>query len=157
MKTIRESFTIIGLVGPAVWLWLMWDAIPAVVPVHYGANGVANGYAGKQALWVLVAVSVFLYLLLRIILRFVRAFNLPVKVGAALRPRMEAEVVEMIGWLRLEITWLFAFLIVSSARVAEKLAGGLGSWALVVPGLLIMSTVGIFLFRMSRLTRLSAR
>jgi uncharacterized membrane protein len=33
------------LAGTAIWLYLHWDEIPEVFPVHWGANGQPNGWA----------------------------------------------------------------------------------------------------------------
>jgi hypothetical protein len=157
VKQIRECVALLGVVGPAIWLWLRWDAISATVPVHFGVDGAANRFAGRRALWVLVAVSALLYLLLRIAPRFKRAFNLPAPLDDPLRSRMEAASVEMLAWMRLEIAWLFASLIVSSVRIAQKMAGGLGGWAVLLPALVILPTIGIFLFRMLRMGRPTVR
>ena len=129
MKAIRECVTLVGLAGPAVWLYRVWTAIPAVVPVHYGMDGAPNRFAGKGSLWALVGIAVFVYLLLLLVSRLTRWFNLPRPVGDPLRPRMEAQAVEMVGWMRLEIVWMFAFLIWAGVRVARHQAAGVGGWA----------------------------
>jgi len=149
MKPLREALTLLAVLGPVAYLCLYWQSIPAILPTHFGFDGQPNAYSPKSFIWVLVAVSVGMYVFLTVIARYPRFFNLPKPVGDPDRPRLEALGVEMIGWLRLEIAWIFAFMLASTLRVAEHRSGGLGA-GFILMGILTLLTVGFYLWRMKK-------
>jgi hypothetical protein len=85
-----------------------------------------------------------------VVSRFPRIFNLPAPVGDPARPRQEAIAVELLGWLRLELVWTFAYVSWSVVRVAMKQAGGLGQAFLAITMFLIFGTIVFFISRMIR-------
>ncbi|MGI4734953.1 MAG: DUF1648 domain-containing protein [Janthinobacterium lividum] len=36
---------------PALYLHLIWPTVPALVPTHFGADGVPDHFSGRQCLW----------------------------------------------------------------------------------------------------------
>jgi uncharacterized membrane protein len=68
MKTkfsIWHLLTLLALVLPTAYLAITWDALPAQIPTHFDASGNANGYTGKQSIWLLcLGLPVGTYLLL---------------------------------------------------------------------------------------------
>jgi hypothetical protein len=55
--------------------------------------------------------------------------------------------IDLMGWMRLEIVWLFGFLTWSSAAGARDLGRGLPVWFTPVTMAVVLGTVAIFLVR----------
>ncbi|MGO9259294.1 MAG: DUF1648 domain-containing protein [Bryobacteraceae bacterium] len=128
MRFLREALALAGLALQIVVVWVSWNTLPDRVPTHYGFSGRADAYGGKSSLIVLPAVSVGLYLLVTVVSFFSRLFNYPVVVTDKNRDRLEAITVAMVGWIKVEMMWSFAYISWAIVREAHGVSGGLG-WA----------------------------
>ena len=123
-----ELLSLVGLLGGALLLVVLWPQIPAEVPGHYGAAGSVTYYAPKGSLWGLVAVNAGLYVFLSLINLFPQAWNLP---GTPKdRPRQLRLAQTFVRALKAFTIWLFAFVLWMSIRVAQGAATGLSWWFL---------------------------
>jgi hypothetical protein len=109
-----------------------------------------NAYGPKQVLLMLEVIGFLVYVGLLVVSRFPRSFNLSARVGDPDRPRQEALAVEMMGWLRLEIAWLFAYLMWGEVEIARHARVGLGSWLVPVVAIVAVATVAIFIAQIFR-------
>jgi uncharacterized membrane protein len=148
MEILREFVALIGLLTPCAYLWKHWQSIPAVLPIHYDLQGQPNGFAAKGAIWMLVGLSIFMYLFLLVIAKFERYFNLPRPVGDPDRARYEALARELVAWLRLEIAWVFAFVVLQTVRAANGDSRGLGELFTPVVVAILLLTCAAFVWRM---------
>ena len=48
-----QLLTLLALVLPTAYLAFAWASLPAQVPTHFGLDGQANGYTGREHLWLL--------------------------------------------------------------------------------------------------------
>lgn len=68
MKTrfsIWHSLTLLAMVLPALYLAYTWKALPAQIPTHFDIGGNADGYTGKENIWmVCILLPLSIYLLL---------------------------------------------------------------------------------------------
>lgn len=150
MRFLRETLALAGLAFQIGLVWLSWNSMPARVPTHFGFSGRADAYGGKSSLLVLPAASIGLYALVTVASFFPRAFNYPVAVTDGNRERLEAIALALMGWLKAEITWIFAYICWAGLRVAQGQSSGLG-WAflpLVLGG--IGATLVIAVVQMQR-------
>ena len=68
------------LIGHTLWVVCRYGAVPDRIPIHYGVNGVADGYGAKSMIWVLVATTWILVGIMSALEQFPRLWNVPVKV-----------------------------------------------------------------------------
>lgn len=148
MKPLRDALAWIGLLTPLCYLALQWHNLPPTVPSHFGLSGHPNAYSSRSTLWVLIVLSIAIFTLLSVLVRYPHSLNLPTPQGSPDRPRQEVLGIELIHWLRLELAWLFAWLIWSICRVATHNNTGLGLWFTFAPIAIVLLTIGIFLTRM---------
>ena len=59
---------------------MRWSALPARIPTHFGIDGQANGWGGRDSLLVLLASTVVMFALLTVAGKYQRLVNIPVKV-----------------------------------------------------------------------------
>lgn len=97
--------------------------LPARIPTHFDLAGNPNGWGQPGMLWLLPIVASVVILLMWLVARHPRAFNYPLRVAPAARPRLEAITLGMIAWLQLESAALFLLIqyaIVESARAGQN-------------------------------------
>lgn len=67
--TMLDGAAIIIWLLPMIYLYSIYSQLPAIVPMHYGADGQPNGYGSRQsfagAMMIIQGTGVFMYLLLR--------------------------------------------------------------------------------------------
>ena len=128
MRFLREALTLAGLAFQIGAVWAAWNTLPDRVPSHYGFSGRADAYGARSSLIVLPAVSIGLYLLITAVSSFPQLLNYPVAVTDKNRDRLQAIALAMIGWIKAEMTWSFAYVSWAIVREAHGVSGGLG-WA----------------------------
>ncbi|MDQ2752119.1 MAG: DUF1648 domain-containing protein [Bacteroidota bacterium] len=68
MNLIFRRLVWLILLLPGIYLFLIWNRLPAIVPIHFDASGKANGYGSKNDLaiinGVVTGVGTLIYLLL---------------------------------------------------------------------------------------------
>jgi uncharacterized membrane protein len=150
LKIVRDGLTWLVVLWQIAYVRLVWGRLPARLPSHFGWDGQPNRYAGRGIVWVLVGVSALVCVLLTVLERFPRVFNLPAPRGSADRPRQEALAVQMLGWLRLETALTIAYLLWTIVRLAMQQRVGLGVAFTILPVAAILLTVLGFVVRMVR-------
>jgi uncharacterized membrane protein len=128
VRYLREALALAGLALQIAIVWYFWSALPPQVPMHFGATGTVDSYGDKSTLMILPAITFGLYVLLTVIGFFPRSFNYPVEVTEENRGRLQATALTMMGWLKVELVWLFAYISWAVIRVALGRANSLG-WA----------------------------
>jgi len=147
VKTVRELTALAGLVFTVAVVADFYSRLPERIATHFNGAGVANGFGARSTLWVLVGIAALLYLILSII------GSLPgvVSVKRPLAPERErvvlAESMAMVGWIKAEMCWMFAYLCLAMVRNGMGLQLGIGAWFLPVTLLVVFGTCGFYLVR----------
>jgi hypothetical protein len=92
--------------------------LPDRIPVHYGADGVIDGYGGKSMIWLLLGGMWFSVCLLWVVEQFPRCWNVPVKVTKENHVRLMALTWHFLGTTKLLVVCMFAYV------VAKVMLGG---------------------------------
>ena len=150
MRLVRELLAAAGLLYQLVAVWMAWPALPSRVPTHFGFSGRADAFGDKSSLFLLPAVTITLYTMLTVLSFFPQTFNYPVRATDANRSRLYALGVSLLGWLKAELVWIFAYLCTSSIAVAEGRAAGLSPAFLVVALGVTAFTTAVSIARMRR-------
>ena len=53
---IVDCICAILLIGCTLWVACQYGSLPDRIPIHYGANGVINGYGSKGMIWLLITI-----------------------------------------------------------------------------------------------------
>ncbi len=128
MKTVRELIAVAGLVFSGAVVADFYSRLPERIATHFNEAGVANGFGARSTLWVLVGIAFLLYATLSVI-NFVPPI---VSLKRPLAPEGErvvlAESMAMVGWIKVEVCWMFAYLCLAMVRNGMGLQVGLGRW-----------------------------
>jgi len=150
MRFLRESLALAGLAFQIGVGWYFWSTPPARIPMHYGFRGRPDSYADKSGMIVLPIITLVLYAFLTILSFFPQGFNYPVTVTDRNRGRLQALGVAVIGWIKAEIIWLFAYITWQDIRVGLGVSSGLGWAFLPVTLAAIGATITVAIVQMRR-------
>jgi hypothetical protein len=150
MRLLRETLALAGLALQVTMVGYFWRALPPQVPMHFGISGAADDYGGKSTLLILPVATLLLYGLLTVVSLSPQRFNFPVEVTEENRDRLEAIAISMMGWLKAELTWFFAYIGWAVIRVALGQSNGLGWAFLPVTAAAIAFTVVAGIVRIRR-------
>jgi len=98
------------LISMMVWVACRYAALPDRIPVHYGADGVIDGYGDKSMIWVLLSIAWFIVGLLSVTELFPKYWNIPFKVTKENQARVLTIAWHMLSATKLIVTGVFAYL-----------------------------------------------
>jgi uncharacterized membrane protein len=147
VKTVRELIAVAGLVFSVAVVADFYTRLPERIATHFDAAGVANGFGARSTLWLLVGILFLLYWTLTMINVVPRI----VAVKKPLAPEREkvvlAESMAMVGWIKAEVCWMFAYICLAMVRTGMGLQAGLGVWFLPVTLAVVFGTCAFYLVR----------
>ena len=142
LKTVRELIALAGLVFAVFVVADFYGRLPERIATHFNAAGAANGFGARSTLWVLLGIAVLLYLVLSAIERVPGVVRLKKPLAPAL-----AESMAMVGWIKAEVCWMFAYICLAMVRNGMGLQVGLGWWFLPVTLAVVLGTCAVYLVR----------
>jgi uncharacterized membrane protein len=145
VKTVRELIALAGLVFAALVVADFYTRLPERIATHFNEAGVANGFGARSTLWVLVGIALLLYATLSAISW--APWKVSLKVGPERERIVLAEAVAMVGWVKVEMCWMFAYLCLAMVRNGMGLQVGLGAWFLPVTLVVVLGTCAVYLVR----------
>ena len=151
MKVVRELIALAGVVFAAAVVGDFYSRLPERIATHFNGAGVANGFGGRGTLWVLVGIAFLLYATLSAIDFLPRVVNLRRPLDPVREKIVWDETTAMVGWVKVEVCWMFAYLCLAMVRNAMGMQVGLGRWFLPVTLLAVFGTMAIYLGRIVRL------
>lgn len=99
-----ELFTIAGILGAIVLLWLYYQELPAKVPIHFNwPSKDAQGLGEKHLLWFSPVICTILSIGISILNRFPWVFNYPVEINAENARLHYAQATQMLRLINLLI------------------------------------------------------
>ncbi len=60
----KEMILWVFLLLPLVYLAYVWNELPGTVPIHFNADGGANGWAGKASEFIMTGTNLFVYFIM---------------------------------------------------------------------------------------------
>lgn len=141
--TFFEVVAVISVFACVIIIAATYSGLPDVIPNHFDLNGFPNRYGSKNALWAVVAVSVFIYILMGVIAMFPESLNYPAKkndkesqykLGIKLLRSLKACILLFIA--------LMSFIMIQSAKTG-MIKGTF--WIIsIVPAILLVNLIWFF-------------
>ena len=150
MKTLRELIAAAGLVFSAAVVADFYSRLPERIDTHFNGEGVANGFGARSTLWLLVGIALLLYSTLSVINFVPRIVNLKRPLAPDQDKALLAESMAMVGWIKAEVCWMFAYLCLAMVRNGMGLQVGIGSLFLPVTLVVVLGTCAVYLMRIFR-------
>jgi uncharacterized membrane protein len=150
LKTVRELLALAGVIFSVAVVADFYSRLPERIATHFNAEGMANGFGARSVLWVLVGIAVLLYVTLAAISALPGVVNLKRPLGAERERVALAESMALVGWVKVEVCWMFAYLLLAMVRNGMGLQVGLGWWFLPVTLAVVFGTCGVYSVRVFR-------
>ena len=145
---LAELLAIVGLVSQGVYALFVYPTLPETIPTHFGLDGKANGFGGRESIFFPFVVALVVYILLSVISRFPQAFNYPWRVTEANAPRLYAVSRRLLTWLKAEMVLLFGYITWAIIRYTTVAPGPFDPWFILAVILVIFGTIGYFIYQM---------
>jgi uncharacterized membrane protein len=153
LKTVRELIAAAGLVFAVAVVADFYSRLPERIATHFNEAGIANGFGARSTLWVLVGIALLLYLTLSVINFVPGVVNLKRPLAPEREKAVWVETLAMVGWIKAEMCWVFAYLCLAMVRNGMGLQVGLGWEFLPVTLVVVFGTCGFYLVRILEVTR----
>jgi uncharacterized membrane protein len=150
MKSLREFLATIGLLFTILTVSLSYSALPQRIPNHFDANGIVNGWGDKSFLWFLVGITCVVYLGMTLI-RYAPPSSFSVPVSPELRGAAIPIALDMVAWLKAEMTWIFAAITWATVVVAQGRSRGMTEWFIPLAVGVVFATSLYYIVQMMRL------
>jgi uncharacterized membrane protein len=147
LKTVRELIAVAGLVFAVTVVADFYSRLPERIATHFNGEGLANGFGAKSTLWVLVGIAVLLYGILSAISFVPRVVSLKRPLAPERERVVLAESMAMVGWIKVAVCWMFAYICLAMVRNGMGLQVGLGVWFLPVTLVAVFGICGVYLMR----------
>jgi uncharacterized membrane protein len=147
LKTVRELIAVAGLVFAAAVVADFYSRLPERIATHFNEAGVANGFGARSTLWVLVGIASLLYSTLSVINFVPRVVNLKRPLAPEREKAVWVETLAMVGWIKAEMCWVFAYLCLAMVRNGMGLQVGLGWEFLPATLVVVLGTCAFYLVK----------
>jgi len=110
----------IALLVTTIFVLIRWPQIPDNIPTHYNFAGEADAYGGKGVIVFEIVTGWVIFILLSILVKFPKTWNMPFKVTPENSARLYGITRTMLEIVKLLTTALFVAMMISAA-IAEPL------------------------------------
>jgi Protein of unknown function (DUF1648) len=153
MKPVREVLAALGVLFAIGVVADFYSRLPERIATHFNEAGVANGFGAKSVLWLLVGLSIWSYAMMSIINFLPPTVNSWKPLTVTQERSVWGDVVAMVGWIKLEMVWMMAYLCLAVVRNGLGLQVGLGRTFTPVLLGVVGVTCGFYLMRILRVMR----
>lgn len=132
--------SVLSILGTLVYVILIYPTLPDTIPTHFNAAGEADGWGGKNSIFILPFVAIVLFIPIYFISKVPHIFNLPVTITKENAPRIYPVAQFYMCLMNLETVLLLCYLVFAS------IPNGLSIGILLLPIIIGMFAVTIILF-----------
>lgn len=144
---IMEAVAFLALLFCLLIPLYYWSALPEQMPTHFNSSGQPDAYGSKGSVWMLPAISLFVYLLMTFVGKEPSNFNFPGKITQENAASRYRDALYMIRFLKVGCLCLFAYMIYMGIQVGLKQATGFGEYFIFVFMLIILGPILYFAFK----------
>ena len=130
--------------------FLYYADLPDTIPIHYGADGKADGYGSILTIFLLPAIGTLLFAGLTMLNKYPHLFNYPHEITEENKERSYRSAQKMISALKLLITLIFAYITFVTIRKSDSDTASLGTLFLPLTCFMIFGLIAYYVARMLR-------
>jgi len=150
LENIFEVWAIIGVIASLISPIHAWSSLPSRIPAHYNIYGQIDRWGSKGEIFLLVPISILMYLFLTILNRYPHRFNYPIDITEQNAKAQYHLARLMVQALKAEVIWIFVYFEWISIIDAMGKEMGLGIAFPIISLLLIFGTIGVYIWRAFR-------
>lgn len=146
-----EITGLVGVIFTLVIVMTSYSNLPDTIPTHFNVTGQPDGFSGKSILFTLPAVTIVIYIVLTIGLRFPHMFNYPIEITKENAEQQYKNLTLMVRVIKTYVVMIFGYLTYATIQNGLGEMQGLGTWFTPVTLLIVLGTVGYFIYNGFRL------
>lgn len=104
------------LIGCTIWVACRYGSLPDRIPIHYGANGVVDGYGSKSMIWAVIAIMWAVVGIVSAVEQFPRLWNTVFERTKENQCRLLPLTWHFMSTTKLAISSMFAYVVVMCVR-----------------------------------------
>jgi hypothetical protein len=120
---------------------------PTVVPIHFGADGVANNFGSRYTLLILPALYTIIYFLFGMLGNNPQALNYPVKITPANQQQQYKLATQLLQMVLVSVGLVFVTIISSIYFINNATIVKLPSWLMIFILSIVFLPIGYYLFK----------
>jgi uncharacterized membrane protein len=124
-----------------------WAVLPDRIPIHFGFSGQPDAWGDKLTIWLLPAVAAIIFAVLTAVSRYPHTFNYSVRITDENARRQYLLARSLLVSLKVEICWLFAFVVRQQIIMALGTAQRFTIEFVLGIVVLIFGTVAVYLLK----------
>jgi len=145
-----EAIAFLGLLFIIWMLAAYWLDLPKMVPRHFNALGQADVWSCKGSLLTLPAICFALYIGLSLLSQYPHVYNYPFGLTSENAERQYRYARLLIGALKTECVWIFAYINWRTVQISMGHASDLGRAFLPLILIVTTGTIAIYFWRAYR-------
>lgn len=118
LSEVLSFLTLACIIG--LYLW-RYEDLPDEIPLHYNLSGKADRFGSKNELWILLLVTILIYLSLTVLKKFPHIFNYPIEITSINASYQYTLAVRMLRILKLIILLIFFHIFYSVLNASDSL------------------------------------
>ena len=149
-KLPLDIASLLSLIFLIVLPFLYYTDLPDTIPIHYGADGKADGYGSKLTIFLLPAIGTLLFAGLTMLNKYPHLFNYPHEITEENKERSYRSAQSMISALKLLVTLIFTYITFVTIRKSGSDTASLGTLFLPLTFFMIFGLIAYYVARMLR-------
>lgn len=153
LTTVDKVFEILSVFF-LVCFWIFtfrnYAVLPEVIPIHFRANGTADGYGGKWTLFLSTIIATVSYIALTVLSRYPHKFNYTTPITPTNALQQYTIMTRMIRVLKLSVILIFFAIEYKTVQTSLEQGEGLGGWFMFMVMSLIFVPLFYFLIQLSK-------
>lgn len=152
-QKIADGICLGVIAGMFLFVWSQLSLVPDMVPTHFNWKGNADGYGGKDSLFILPGSAVFAFFCSSLSRIDPRYINLPVRLHAKnARPVFEIAY-RMISWIQICVVIGFAIFLWQTIEAAKASSGQISMFPLWTFLILLFAIMGSYVVKIRRVAK----
>jgi uncharacterized membrane protein len=123
-----------------------FSELPDILPRHFNASGVADGFSQKNVIWTLPSIGFVMYIGMFFLSRFPHIFNYPKEITQENAEHQYRIATKLIRTLNMLLAVSFFYIELATIQTALNKQDGLGAFFLPIFLLGIFGTIGVYLY-----------
>jgi uncharacterized membrane protein len=124
--------------------------LPETIPTHFDFSGEADGWGSKTTLFILPISGMVLYIIMTVVGFFPHTYNYLWKITEKNAYNQYRLAKALMGCLKVEVIWMFLYLVWKSVSIAMGRIDSLGSVFTPVFLAVVFGTIGIYFYLSAR-------
>lgn len=148
-----EALSLFGLALLFIIPYTYYDQLAEVVPSHFGIDGKPDAWGGKNNIWLLPGIGLFVYVIFTFINRIPEKLNYPVKITAENAKRQYLNATRLNRQMKLLIIGFLAYFMHWQIKIALEKVEGMNPVILFSFVASILFLVGFYIWKSFQLEK----